>query len=455
MSPASDSADVTLVVMGASGDLFERLLLPGLASLLAHQPDRRIRVIGTGRSEVSDADWTERVRAGFEGAEDDAAASFVVEHTAWVQADPTDAEQLRPLVEDAEGRLLLYLALPPAISIEVCDGLRALELPDRLTIVVEKPFGTDAASAAELDAQLLTLVGEDNVHRVDHFLAMPSTLNLLGLRLTNRVVAGIWSSRDVESVEIVYDETLGLEGRAGFYDGTGALVDMIQSHLLQVLALVAMEPPARVDARDLRDQIAQALRATHLWDDDPTASSVRGRYTAGRVESRDLPSYVDEDDVDPSLETETFAEITCQVDTERWAGVPFRLRSAKAVGTGRRELRLTLRPPNHVPPGLQGPAAPEVLAIDLKTGDLALQLSTNGGGDPFRLERRTLTTELPEPRMAPYGEVLRAALDDDPRLSVRGDVAVRCWEIVEPVRRAWAAGHVPLLDYAAGSDGPG
>ncbi len=448
-------ATSTLAVLGASGDLFERLLMPGLASLLAAHPEHRVRLIGTGRSDRPQEEWLERVRSGIpEEARGREAEAFVLENTEWLQVDPTEKEHVAELLRRADGKLALYFALPPAVTVKACGVLRELELPEDLKIVAEKPFGTDAASAEELNSQLLTLVGEDDVHRVDHFLGMSSTLDVLGLRFANRILSQVWSREHVESVEIIYDETLGLEGRAGFYDGTGALVDMIQSHLLQVLAMVAMEPPARVDARDLRDQQAHVLRSTSVWDDDPVASSRRGRYTAGEVEGRRLPSYVDEEDVDPSLETETYAEMTCQVDTERWAGVPFRLRSGKALAAKRTELRMTLRPPAHIPPGLAGQHCREVLVIDLKTGSLTIQLSTNGSGDPFRLERAVLRSELGEPRMKPYGEVLKAVLDDDARLSVRGDVAVRCWEIIAPVQEAWSSGRVPMLDYAAGSDGP-
>lgn len=455
MSTGAHGDVITLVVTGASGDLFDRLLLPGLAGLLTVRPERRVRLIGTGRSERSAQEWQEQVGAAFDqDARGREAEAYLLEHTEYVQGDPSEPDQLQQVLGRAEGRLVLYLALPPAVSIKVCAALRELDLPEDFKIVAEKPFGTDAESAARLNEELHTLVGEEDIHRVDHFLAMPSTLDLLGLRLANRLFAQVWSGVHVESVDIVYDETLGLEGRAGFYDGTGALVDMVQSHLLQVLAVVAMEPPARVDEVDLRDQMAHALRATSVWDGDPVSSSRRGRYTAGSVEGRELPSYVEEEDVDPSLETETYAEMTCQVDTERWAGVPFRLRSGKALAAGRHEVRLTLRPTAHRTPGLDGSGGPETLLIDLKTGDLTVQLATNGTGDPFQLERSTLTAGGGQARMKPYGEVLNAAFDGDARLSVRGDVAVRCWEIIAPVQQAWAAGDVPLQDYAAGSDGP-
>ena len=200
--------------------------------------------------------------------------------------------------------------------------------------MLEKPFGTDEASAADLNAIIGRLVPEDQIHRVDHFLGKSTVLNLLGLRFTNRLFEPMWSADHVEQVDIVFDEPLGLENRARYYDGAGALVDMIQSHLLQVLALIAMDPPASLDARDLRDRKAEALRACRVWAGDPAARRRRARYTAGTIDGRRLPGYADEPGVDPARHTETLAEVVLEVDTWRWAGVPFRLRSGQGARRG-------------------------------------------------------------------------------------------------------------------------
>ena len=169
------------------------------------------------------------------------------------------------------------------------------------------------------------------MHRVDHFLGRSTVLNLLGLRFANRMFEPLWSDEHVESVDIVFDEPLALEDRARYYDNAGALIDMIQSHLLQVLALVAMDPPARVDATTCATPRPQVLRASRLWDDDPVTAGRRARYTAGTIDGREVPDYVDEPGVDPARNTETLAELTVEVDNWRWAGVPFRLRSGKAL----------------------------------------------------------------------------------------------------------------------------
>lgn len=291
------------------------------------------------------------------------------------------------------------------------------------------------------------------MHRIDHFLGMSMVLNLLGLRFANRVLDHAWRAEHVERVEIVYDETLGLEGRGGYYDGAGALVDMLQSHLPQVLALVAMEPLPRLDQVELRSGIAQVLRNTRVWDDDPAAWSRRGRYTAGRVGERELPSYADEAGVDPERETETLAQLTCAIDTPRWHGVPFTLRSGKALAAKTTTVTVHLRPGPRIP-GLAGQPRGDRIVMDLKSGEVTLALTMNGSGDPFTLEQSALTIDKDPGDLLPYGQVLEGILDGDPLLSVRADVAEECWRIVAPVLEAWHRGDVPLEEYPAGSTGP-
>jgi glucose-6-phosphate 1-dehydrogenase len=434
----------TLLILGASGDLTARLLLPGLGGLLKHGHAGHLGVVGAGADGWDEARWDELVgKATGETGLD----------TRYLQADVTKEDDLRRLLDACEGQPIVYFALPPRVTAKACEALTRVQVPDGTRLVMEKPFGTDAASALALNELLAQIVPEDHVHRVDHFLGTST----VGVRFANRVVEPVLNAEHVESVEIVFDETLGLEGRAGYYDGAGALVDMIQSHLLQVLALVAMDPPPALQAADVRDAKAQVLRATRIWDDDPVRFSVRGRYTAGRVDGNELPSYVDEEGVDPERNTETFAELTLAVDTWRWAGVPFRLRSGKAIGSPRAEVAVTFKPPPRLPEGLTGSDRPDHLrmGIGLDAGSMALDIDINGPGDPFELDPVTLEADFGPGELPPYGEVLKGVLAGDPLLSVRGDTAVECWRIIEPVQEAWRANKVPLQDYPAGSSGPG
>ncbi|WP_430782609.1 glucose-6-phosphate dehydrogenase [Actinoplanes sp. G11-F43] len=459
--------DQTLIILGASGDLTARLLLPGLGALLTAGYAPGLTLIGASTEDWDDSRWQARVHDSF-GAHGAAAAaessgeatpatdstpaaSGVADRARWIRTDVTKTDDLRALFDTATGAVAVFFALPPAVTAQACEALLDVDLPAGTRLVLEKPFGTGSAEAADLNRLLTRLVPEEQVHRVDHFLGKSTVLNILGLRFANRIFEPILDNTHVESVDIVFDENLALEGRAGYYDRAGALADMIQSHLLQILALLAMEAPISLAAGELRDRKAALLRATRLWG-TPADSSLRARYTAGR----NLPSYADEPGVDPSRGTETLAEVILAVDTWRWAGVPFRLRSGKAIGpTGpRKEAVITFKRPPRVPDGLHGCDQPDRLRIGFGPDHLALDFNINGPGDPFELDPVTLDAEFGAGDLPPYGEVLRGVFDNDPTLSVRADTAEQCWRIVEPVTSAWRAGEVPLLEYPAGTAGP-
>jgi glucose-6-phosphate 1-dehydrogenase len=442
----------TLIIFGAGGDLTSRLLLPGLGSLLASDRGQHLHLIGVDRLPVTDARWRAQVKKAF-SASPSALGTAVAEESVYLQADATSAEDLARVLSAARGRVALYFALPPAITVLLCKQLAKLELPKGIVLALEKPFGTDLASARALNKQLQRLVPEDQIFRVDHFLGKSTVLDLIGLRFANRIFEPLFSSTNVESVEIVVEEALGLENRAGYYDKAGALVDMIQSHLLQILALTAMEPPSSVESEDLRGAMAQVLRATRPWLANGTASR-RARYTAGKVGRRTLPAYTSENGVDPKLMTETLAEMTVAIDTWRWAGVPFTLRSGKAIGEARQEIVVTFRDVPHLPIGFSGPSRKAQLRIGINPGVLTLDVVTNGRGDPFDLEWDTMSANFAPSTMTAYGEVLAELCDGDPTLSVRGDIAEDCWRIVAPVLAAWRKNAVPLDTYPAGTDGP-
>jgi glucose-6-phosphate 1-dehydrogenase len=444
------------LLLGASGDLSGRLLLPALGQLLAQEPDRRdVVLVGAGTEEWSPEEWRERVRSSLATADVDADTSeTIMASTRYVQADVTDVEDLRRLVAEGPPAPAIYFALPPAVSLASCEALRSIELPAGTVLALEKPFGTDAASAATLNRLLSQLVDEDHIQRIDHFLGRSTVLNLLGMRFANRLFEPLWSNEHIESVTVVYDEQLALENRARYYDRAGALADMIQSHLLQVMALIAMEPPASVTAVDLREAKTAVLRATRPWRDDPAGSSRRARYTAGTIEDRQVPNYVDEPGVDPDRGTETLAEVDLEVDNWRWSGVPFRLRSGKALEKRRKEIVITFKPPPHLPTGLRGRAEPARLRLMMGPDRMAWEMNVNGPDDPWELDRVTLDASLSPGRLPAYGEVLAGLLDADPFLSVRGDAAEECWRILEPVIAAWRAGEVTMDHYPAGSSGP-
>lgn len=455
----SQTAVKTLLILGASGDLTGRLLLPGLARLVATGRAGGLRLVGAGTDPWPQEQWQDRVHTAFGTAAGQAstagkqALSALEASTAYHQLDVTADGPLASLLADLEGPVAVYFALPPHVSQKACEILAPDQVPAGTRLVMEKPFGSGEESARELNRTLLTLVPEDHIHRVDHFLGKATVLNILGLRFANNFLEPVWNREHIAKVEIIFDEDLALEGRARYYDGAGALRDMIQSHLLQIMALMAIEPPATIGERDLRDAVAAVLRASSIRP--PYHSSTRrARYTAGTMDGRNVPDYVREEGVDPGRNTETLAEVQVNIDNWRWKDVPFILRSGKAMGDKRKEAVVTFRPVPHLPQGFSGVDAPNSLRIGFGPDTLALDVDVNGPGDIFSLDRTTLTAELNASELLPYGEVLEGVLTGDPLLSVRGDTAEDCWRILEPVLKAWAEDAVPLEEYDAGTSGP-
>jgi glucose-6-phosphate 1-dehydrogenase len=445
----------TLVIFGAGGDLTRRLLLPGLGQLLDSSHGRDLGLIGVGFDPMTDADWRRRVLDSFTaGGASSARAVAVATHSAYLQADVTSPVDLARVLAAVSGTPALYFALPPRVTIAAISSLEKVGLPKGTVLGLEKPFGTDLRSAQALNRQLARFVPEANIHRVDHFLGKSTVLNLLGLRFANRIFEQVWSAEHIERVDIVFDEVLGLEGRAGYYDKAGALVDMIQSHLLLVMAIAGMEPPSSLDPDDLRGSMAQVLRATHAWRGDPVAAPRRARYGTGSIDGRTLPAYVKEAGVHPELETETLAEVTVGIENWRWAGVPFRLRSGKALAEKRQQIVITFKDVPHRPYGFTGSPGPARLTISLTPDSIDLDLNINGEGNPFSIDRVSLDVKFAEGELGPYGEVLHGILSNDTTLSVRADAVEECWRIVTPILAAWRRNAVPIDTYRAGSTGP-
>lgn len=450
----------TLVIFGAGGDLTKRLLLPGLGQLLDSSRGEALQssglqLIGVGVEPISDTVWHARVLASFvAGGASGAKSKSVAKSSLYLKADVSDVDDLRRVFAAVVGIPALYFALPPHVTIASIAALEKVGLPKGTVLGLEKPFGTDLRSAQALNRQLTKLVPEKQIHRIDHFLGKSTVLNLLGLRFANRIFEQVWSAEHIERVDITFDETLALEGRAGYYDKAGALVDMIQSHLLLVMALAGMEPPSSLDADDLRGSMAQVLRATHAWKGDASAAGRRARYSAGTVDGRSIPAYAKEDGVNPEFNTETLAEVTVGVENWRWAGVPFRLRSGKALADRRQQIVVTFKDVPHRPYGFTGHPGPARLTISLNPDRIDLDLNINGEGNPFGLDRVVLDTDFAAGELGPYGEVLYGILSGDTTLSVRADAVEECWRIVAPILAAWRKGTVPIDSYRAGSAGP-
>lgn len=451
-----------LVIFGATGDLMARYLLPGLAALrAAGLLGDRFRVTGSGREDWDDErfrSWAAAQLAHHAPHLPATARQAVVSASGYRQADVRDPASVAAAVAASAGKdggpVAAYLALPPPVFPSAVRALRDAGLPPGSRIVLEKPFGEDLASAASLNHLLAETMSEQEVFRVDHFLAMTTVQNVLGFRLANRVLEPLWNSAHIAAVDIVWEESLALEGRAVYYDGVGALKDMVQNHLLQILCLIAMEPPVSLGERDLRDRKVDVLRSVRpLTMADAARSSRRARYAAGRIGGRDLPAYVAEEGVDPGLHTETFAEVTLEIDNWRWLGMVFRLRTGKALARDHKEVIVRFREVPHLPAGPAIHPAPNVLRFGLEPESLALELS-GIGARAGALSPLTLGAELPPPDLPAYGQLLLGILSQEAALSIRGDEAEESWRVVTPVLDAWAADLVPMEEYPAGSNGP-
>lgn len=467
-----------LILFGATGDLAGRFLLPAIAELYeAGKLPEDFRVVASATQDLTTEKFQQLAALKLEehSAKDVSADSraAVLRSFSYRRVDFNDEASVAAIVAEASGKgdgdakaesVAAYLALPTGVFPAAIKALDAVGLPAGSRIILEKPFGENLEDAIALN-QLLEKVtgaaGEQAIFRVDHALAMATVQNLLGVRLANRVFEPVWNSQHIEQIEILWEETLALENRAGYYDRAGALKDVIQNHLLQVLCIIAMEPPMTIDEKDFRDGKFDALRSVRrLTVDKAAANSRRARYTAGKLadtggaSGREVPTYIEEKGVDPNRNTETFAEIVLELDNWRWSGTRFVLRAGKAFGRRRKEAIVKFRAVPRLPFGEQR-AAPNELHIGLDGPyGFALHLTGIESGPPAHLAPMVLDTELHAPDLPAYSRVLINALKGNLALSIRGDEAEEAWRIVMPVLEAWALGKVPMEEYPAGSEGP-
>jgi len=445
-----------LAIFGATGDLTARFLLPALGTLCSqgHLPDG-FRLTGASREDWSTAQYRQWAADQLDRHCPDLrkpARDALVVATRYLKVDVSNPGDVAAAVHE-DRPVAAYLALPPFLFPSTVTALHNAGLPPGSRIVLEKPFGEDLDSAVHLNHLLADVVPEQAIFRVDHFLAMTTVQNLLGSRLANRVLESVWNSDNIAKVEVVWEEALALEGRASYYDGVGALKDMIQNHLLQIMCLVAMEPPLSLGEADLRDRKRDVLRSVRrLSPADMSDQTRRARYTRGRSDGVDVPAYVEEDGVQRDRHTETYAEVNLEVENWRWIGTVFQLRTAKAFARDRKEVAIHFRSVPHVPFGDDSDAAPNVLRFGLEPEHMALDL-VGFGTDTQTLTPVSLRAQAQAPSMPAYGRLLLDVLNGDPTLSIRDDEAELSWQVVTPVIDAWSSDAVPMEEYPAGSAG--
>ncbi|MGV7209088.1 glucose-6-phosphate dehydrogenase [Oxalobacteraceae bacterium A2-2] len=464
--------DFDLVLFGGSGDLAMRKLLPAMyARDVANDLPPTARIICVGRQDSSQeeflkiVDSTSRPLIKSPAVTPAAWARFTARIT-YVSLNATDSGSYGPLAEtlrkDGGVTWVYYLATPPHLFAQICDNLKdnGLATPNA-RVVLEKPLGRDLESAKQINFEVGKVFNESQIYRIDHYLGKETVQNLLALRFGNVLFEPLWRREWISDVQITIAEKLGVGNRMGYYDTSGALRDMLQNHLLQLLCIVAMEPPTSIAPDAVRDAKLQVLRSLKRFTPTTLAQNiVRGQYRAGHVDGQAVPSYRDEPDAPQSSRTETFVAMKAEIDTWRWAGVPFYLRTGKRMADSLAEIVVRFKQiPHSIFNQPTSSFAPNSLVIRLQPDEgLRMNLMAKTPGDGMRLKQAELELDFREqfkaPRMDAYERLLLDVLRGQLTLFMRGDELEAAWEWVEPILDNWEQDDSMPIPYAAGTWGP-
>jgi glucose-6-phosphate 1-dehydrogenase len=469
----------TLAIFGASGDLAKRKLLPAIYNL-AHEGalPERFNLIGCARSEWSDDEFRNVAREAItkfsRRQPDRVVLNSLLDRMRYVPGSFDDDalyRQIAGIAEEADHEAdlvynrIFYLSTAPTFFEQIAEKLGEHNMnrhkDAEIRIVVEKPFGHDLKTALHLNHALLSVFREKQIYRIDHYLGKETVQNTLVLRFANGIFEPLWNRSYVDNVQITAAEEVALEGRAGYYDQAGALRDLIQNHLLQLLMLTAMEPPVSFSADDIRDEKVKVLHAIKPPSvDEVKEMAVRGQYSAGVAGGKDVPGYMDEEGVASASKTETFAAVRLQIDNWRWAGVPFYIRTGKALARKFTEIVITLKPVPHLGFEQAGSLGVHpnqlILAVQPNEGvSMSLMAKIPGARmrvRPVNMEFLYGTSFLSQSPEA-YERLILDTMRGDATLFARDDEVEAAWRIVDPVLRAWSKDG-PLAQYKAGSSGP-
>jgi glucose-6-phosphate 1-dehydrogenase len=471
----------TVILFGASGDLAKRKVIPALYDLAVHGAlGPRYSVLGFARTAMTD----EVFRAASEeaaknisevGPIDPEKWSEFASHLHYCSGDYGEQESYACLtkrigeIEEANklgGNRLFYLSTPPEVYPDIIEQLGRADLSRANTqnawvrIIIEKPFGRDLASAKELNKIVLNAFEEKQVYRIDHYLGKDTVQNLLVLRFGNGIFEPLWNRNYVDQVQITAAETLGVERRGGFYERAGALRDMIQSHVLQLTSLVAVEPPATFDATAVRNEKLKVLQSIRPFDLGMVAqSAVRAQYAPGQIDSKQVPGYREEPGVDAKSRTETFVAMRILIDNWRWAGVPFYLRTGKRLAKRSTEIVIQFkRAPHIVFRGKE--VEPNRLALNIQPEEgISVSFGAKRPGTEMRIGNVTMNFNyhegFGEPTRSAYATLLSDCVRGDATLFDRGDSVEAAWSLIDPILDVWtAAKSAAVTQYPAGSWGP-
>ncbi len=474
----------SIVIFGASGDLTARKLIPALYHLCKDKlMPADFRIIGFARREKSDESWRQELRVALnqfsrtKPVDEDVWSKFS-KNIFYSVGDMTDGAAYARLeaklasfqVPALRQNLLFYLATQPSQFGVVAEQLHLAKLLQKGTngnglgrIIVEKPFGHDLASAQTLNQELTRFAQEEQVFRIDHYLGKETVQNILMFRFSNSIFEQIWNRNSVDHVQLTVSEKLGVADRGGYYEEAGAIRDMVQNHMLQVLSLVAMEPPVSLEAESVRNEKVKLLKSIRpLSPEDVAKQVVRGQYFAGAVDGQPRPGYRQETKVNPSSNVETYVAMKLLIDNWRWSGVPFYLRTGKNLPVSASEVRIQFRPTPNVLFAAQCGSHLEANALTLRLQpNEGISLHFNGkvpgmslGVRPVRMHF-SYDAEFGAYTPEAYERLLLEAISGDATLFIRRDEVETAWQIVDSIRRAWQ--NKPLTNrefYAAGTWGP-
>ena len=462
-----------IVIFGASGDLTARKLVPALYNLYkVGRLGKHFSVLGVARTGLSDDEFRQKMHQAlikFEQASGPELEAFC-EHLYYQAVNTSDAldyAKLLPRLDElhdkygSSGNTLYYLSTPPSLYGVIPECLAAHGLNTEefgwKRIIVEKPFGYDIETAKALDIQIHRFFEEHQIYRIDHYLGKETVQNLLVLRFSNGLFEPLWNRNFIDYVEITGAESIGVEERGGYYDGSGAMRDMLQNHLLQVLAMVAMEPPAIINATSMRDEVAKVLHCLHpLSAENVKNDVVLGQYVAGTVDGEQVVGYLEEKGVPPDSSTETFIALKCEIDNWRWAGVPFYVRSGKRLPTRVTEIVIHFKTTPH--PVFSQNAPENKLIIRIQPDEsISMRFGLKKPGAGFEAKEVSMdfsyadlaSTNL----LTAYERLLLDAMKGDATLFARTDAVHACWRFVQPILD-YKAAHGRVYEYESGSWGP-
>lgn len=471
-----------LVIFGASGDLTERKLIPAIFNLSCRGflPEN-FSVLGCSRTAFSDDQFREKVvynnkhlqkkkdtcteeKSGFAGR---------IFYESVDSDNPSDFNKLKDRLEqidgewDTRGNYIFYLSTPPSLYNVIPKRLYDAGLTEETEstwrrIIIEKPFGYDLESAKTLNNDLLQHLKEEQIYRIDHYLGKETVQNLLVTRFANSIFEPIWNRNYIKHIEITSSEDVGVEKRGGYYDSSGALRDMIQNHMFQLLAVVAMEPPVQASAHDIRNEKLKLFESIRPFSEkDIEENIIRGQYIASKIKGKDVPGYREEEGVDPESRTETYVAMKMFVDNWRWSGVPFYIRTGKRLPTKVTEVVIHFKPtPHHLFSVVNPMNMDNVLIVRIQPNEgILLKFGMKVPGEGYKVRNVNMdflyeslaNTYIPDA----YERLLLDCMNGDPTLYARGDSAEVTWAIIDPILKAWQQNDaIKMYGYPAGTWGP-